>query len=337
MKRAYWIISSAVCLSPLAQAASWQECASISQDSDRLACYDKLARSQEANPAIAASTQPAAAATEAQNTAPSEAVAQQPDQALGNRLKNEEIASANPFSIRAFKPNYILPVTYTPNGLGNPVYDFKPQHAEAKYQISFQFNWWDRPFGPNTAFYFAYTQLSLWQLYNSSASSPFRETDYEPEAGLDLTTNIHFAGLDFRKVRASFIHQSNGQGGLRSRSWNRLALQTAFGRGNFAGAVRGWYRIPESRETDDNPDITDYLGYGDLLLAYKFPTGTLSATLRNNLKSNNRGSIEVDYSFPLNKHIKGYVQYFNGYGESLIDYNRSISRIGIGIALTDWL
>lgn len=332
MKRAYWILTSAVCLSPQAHAADWQECVSITEDNARLACYDKLVRSQATT---VTPPQVTPASTEVQTTVQPTPPAT--DQALNNRIVNEEIASGNPFSLRSFKPTYILPITYTTNRLDSPVYDFKPQHAEAKYQISFQFNWWDQPLGPNTAFYFGYTQLSLWQLYNSSASSPFRETDYEPEAGLDLTTNTHFAGLDFRKVRASFIHQSNGQGGLRSRSWNRLALQTTFGRGNFAGALRGWYRIPESRETDDNPDITNYLGYGDLILAYKFPTGTLSTTLRNNLKSDNRGSIEIDYSFPLNKHIKGYVQYFNGYGESLIDYNRSINRIGIGIALTDWL
>lgn len=332
MKRAYWFFTSAIYLSPLAHAADWQECVSITENDARLACYDKLARTQATT---SAPPQVTPASTKEQTTA--QPVPSVTTQALNNRIANEKIGNGNPFLLRAYKPNYILPVTYTSNRLDSPVYDFEPQQAEAKYQISFQFNWWDRPFGSNTAFYFGYTQLSLWQMYNSSASAPFRETNYEPEVGLDLTTNTQFAGLNFRKVRASFIHQSNGQGGTRSRSWNRLALQTAFGRGNFAGALRGWYRIPESRETDDNPDITKYLGYGDLILAYKFPIGTLSTTLRNNLRSNNRGSIEIDYSFPLNKHIKGYVQYFNGYGESLIDYNRSINRIGIGIALTDWL
>lgn len=336
MKRAYFILLATAFVFPtLARSSSLTDCLAIDDNTARLACYDKLARTT-ATPAL--SPTPPLKPLVAQNSkAPASAVAPTSEPALTQRLKEEQIASENPFALRVYKPNYILPITYTTNRLDNPVYDFNPQQAEAKFQLSFQFNWWNHPFGPNTAFYFAYTQLSFWQMYNTSASSPFRETNYEPEAGLDWTTNIHFAGLDFRKVRASFIHQSNGQGGLRSRSWNRLALQTAFERGNFAGAIRGWYRIPESRATDDNPDITQYLGYGDLILAYKFPKGTLSATLRNNLRSNNRGSIELDYSFPLNKHLKGYIQFFNGYGESLIDYNRSINRIGIGIALNDWL
>ena len=95
--------------------------------------------------------------------------------------------------------------------------------------------------------------------------------------------------------------------------------------------------MPEA-DQDDNPDITDYLGHGDLLLAYKWREQTLALTLRNNLDlSNNRGAVQLEYTFPLNDRVKGYVQYFNGYGESLIDYNRSVSRFGLGIALTDWL
>ncbi|HUX81619.1 MAG TPA: phospholipase A [Halothiobacillus sp.] len=334
--------------SALAADGRLAQCKALLANDARLACYDRLAQSIEDAPAKSeqivspialrpTAPPPSNPATTA--SAPPEAVK---NNALAHRLAEESQKNDNPFLIRALKPNYILFATYTPTNLNRPVYDFTPQHVEAKYQLSFQFDWWDRPLGKNTAFYFGYTQLSFWQLYNSeflnsSASAPFRETDYEPEIGLDLSTKYHLAGLDFRKFRFSFIHQSNGQGGARSRSWNRLALQTAFGTGNFAGVARAWYRIPEARATDDNPDITDYLGYGDLTFAYKLQDGTLSATLRNNLKRQNRGSIEINYSRPINKHIRAYVQYFNGYGESLIDYNRSISRFGIGLALTDWL
>ncbi|MDO6805090.1 phospholipase A, partial [Wenyingzhuangia sp. 1_MG-2023] len=60
--------------------------------------------------------------------------------------------------------------------------------------------------------------------------------------------------------------------------------------------------------------------------------------LRNNLDTtNNRGAVEMDFTFPLTRKLKGFVQYFNGYGDSLIDYNHWQERLGVGIKLTDWL
>jgi len=60
--------------------------------------------------------------------------------------------------------------------------------------------------------------------------------------------------------------------------------------------------------------------------------------IRDNLDfSDNHGALQLGWSFPVTNKVKGYVQWFNGYGESLIDYNSYSNSIGVGIKLSDWL
>jgi phospholipase A1 len=102
--------------------------------------------------------------------------------------------------------------------------------------------------------------------------------------------------------------------------------------------VQPWYRIPENND-DDNADIQRYLGYANYHAVYKLTEDrTFSLRLMNNLRSDdNKTSVEFGYSFPMGDTVKGFFQYYNGYGESLIDYNHRIQRFGIGIMLNDWL
>jgi len=257
------------------------------------------------------------------------------------------IATRKPFTILAHKPNYILPVSYNKSGYDASLYQAQFANPgltldkqEAQFQISVKVPLATNLFNKNISVYSAYTNRSFWQLYNDSISSPFRETNHEPEIWLETNNNMNIAGFKNTSNRLGFVHQSNGRGGILSRSWNRIYADLRFEKESWAIGFKAWARIKENIADDDNRDITDYLGHSELNLAYKYKKHTFSLMSRNNIESGfDRGAVELGWSFPLgsSRDLKGYVQIFSGYGESLIDYNRSVNRIGIGVVLADWL
>jgi outer membrane phospholipase A len=185
----------------------------------------------------------------------------------------------------------------------------------------------------------AYTQLAFWQLYNSAFSSPFRDTNYEPEVLVNLRTDYKILGFDGRFLNIGYNHQSNGRSRPLSRSWNRIVANVGFEKDNFNLLLKTWYRLPEEDCNDDNPDITRYMGYGELWGTLYWKKQRFAVMLRNNLRSENLGAVQLDWSFPLpliSDKFSIYVQYFNGYGESLLDYNTSVNRISAGFMLVDW-
>ncbi len=265
---------------------------------------------------------------------------------VDERLFDEHLLENNPFVITAHKPNYVLPATYMARPNTAPYTDLQGdlQHWEVKFQLSLKFQVASGVLGSGSRVFFAYTNQSYWQAYNKRFSSPFRETNHEPEAFVVIPQRWSLYGLRARVVALGINHQSNGRPGRQSRSWNRLFGTLILERGSMVLSLRSWYRLPEpKKETpddplgDDNPDILDYMGRGELRLVRKLGRNTVSVMLRNNLNEDNRGAVELGWSFPLGRRLKGYVQYFDGYGESLIDYDARIRRIGVGVALTDWL
>ncbi len=254
-------------------------------------------------------------------------------------IKSESDEDLSQFAVTLHRPNYFLVLTNN----GNPnektyqqANEEVPNHNEAKFQLSFKMLLWDNIFNDNGDLYGAYTQLSLWQIYNQS--SPFRETNYEPELFLEFDTDFNVFGLRNKLLIFGINHQSNGQGGEFSRSWNRLYVEFIAKKGNFLMALKPWFRIPEDDDDDDNPDIATYLGYGQLSGAYKWRKNVCSFVFRNNLRfDENKGSIEIGWSYPLVNAVRVYLQYYNGYGESLIDYDNLTNRIGFGFMINDWL
>ncbi|AKE52742.1 phospholipase A [Kangiella geojedonensis] len=285
------------------------------------------------------------ASDDGENGAPKEGSA-----LLKKRLRMEYRVRDNRFAIIPHKPNYLLPVTFnnSPNqdSLENSGDDRQVDNIEVKFQVSFKTPFWEQPFGENSALFFAYTGQSYWQAYNKDVSSPFRETNHEPEIFAAWATDWQLGGWQIPYFSMGVSHQSNGRSGLGSRSWNRIYTEFAFEQDRWVLAFKPWWRIPEDRKEDpldpdgdDNPDIDDYMGYFELYSAYQWDEHNFGIMLRNNLRSDNKGAFQFDWTFPLDDEgkLRGYVQYFNGYGESLIDYNRRVNRLGVGFVLTDWL
>ncbi len=261
------------------------------------------------------------------------------EDAVTYRLASEDHSEANPFMLTPHRPNYLLFATYNTKTNEEPWTSIYPNaemnDAEVKFQISFKARIMEDLLGAEL--WGAYSQQSWWQLYNDDESAPFRETNYEPEIFLRWDTDFEILGFKNRTLRLGFTHESNGRSEVLSRSWNRIVAGATLERGNLVMIGRAWYRIPEAAENDDNPDIAEYMGYGDIKILYKLDQQTLGMTLTNNLRSDNKGSVQLDWTFPLTDRFKGYVQYYNGFGESLIDHDVSTERFGVGILLNDWL
>ena len=251
------------------------------------------------------------------------------------------------FNLRAYKPIYALPVLYSthtnplphsPNP-HNSVHEWQHlQPTEGKFQLSFKTKILENLFGDNGDLWGGYTQTSHWQLYNGEESRPFRETNYEPEVMLVFRNRYHIGGWNGRMASIALNHQSNGQSDPKSRSWNRIVASVGLDRENWALVIRPWWRLPEGTREDNNPDIEDYMGRGDVMLVWHKGEHEISSTARHSFRGGDRahGSLQLDWGFPLDGPLRGHVQIFSGYGESLIDYNHATTAIGFGISLTEW-
>ena len=234
---------------------------------ERLACYDELART-----------------TPSPSGEPVDPTPTPSHLSEAWKLGAKQRGARHLTDILGYRPTYIISRwSSNPNTQpSSPATDrttLEPEDLnrnELKFQISFKTElisreFFDdigvapllRPIGVDSMrLWFGYTHRVNWQAFNHKDSRPFREINYEPEAILTFGTGNE--GDGFKLVNLGLSHESNGQTETQSRGWSRAYAQGGWEWGRLSLLARAWHRIPENANDDDNPDIKDYMGRGDL-------------------------------------------------------------------------
>ena len=356
-KPASWALLFALCVCANVHAAEsdFQRCAGKSNDAERLRCYDDVVGGQGKQQTPIKPESVVALPEISEPETETEVKVAWLDRSYLTKAWNLDgrarESTTQLIPLRPYRTSYLLVrSTSSPNRQpSTPVAGHTTlvpldlDTVESKFLISFKaeimnyreihlFNFKDfRLWG-------AYTQQSNWQAFNSRSSSPFRETNYEPEVIATFGTG-RTEGL--KMVNVGFVHQSNGKQIPESRSWNRVYLQGGWEwDNNLSLLARGWWRVPESIAQNDNPDLHSYLGYGDAGIRWDpNTTQSVALLLRNNLQmGQNRGFAQLDWTTPVfvGKSAKLHAQLTNGYGETLLDYNHRQTTIGLGISFREW-
>lgn len=217
-------------------------------------------------------------------------------------------------------------------------YDFQKQidnrdDKEASFQISVKRELFSNIFDYDISFYAAFTQKSFWQIYDDKNSRPFRETNYNPEIFLSSAFSNNIQSHYLKSWNFGLEHESNGQSTATSRSWDRAYVKFFLKKDNFRGDFKLWNRFEEEKKKDmndphgdDNPDIINYYGNGETNIYYSFGEKEVGLFLRKNAFG-----IEITKLFHEKQYL--FIKYFEGYGESLIDYDIKTKKLGFGLML----
>lgn len=238
-------------------------------------------------------------------------------------------------------------------------------NAQVKFQISMKF----RLLQPDLYVlkynlfpaYIAYSQKSLWN--SGRDSMPFEESNYNPEFFLDYPVRLLNIGrFKMRSVSVGlFEHESNGLTGIESRSWNRQYIQLKFGlesgekleisnsfladkaavRLKFWGASGFSGHNTYLRGLGDKSGFLDYMGHGEIAVSVRnFLWG---GSFKNHqldvrtpvFRDPGKDSYELEFrqQFPY-MNFALYLQYWHGYGETLLRFDRYGRRGFAGLSFS---
>ena len=310
-------------------------CKGITVDADRLSCYDR----EVGRAAMVALPPPV----------PIQPEAHKAHSLLSSYWELDADDKRGTFNFTGYQPNYFLPFqtstrinqapTSPTRGTSSDLPSYK--HIESKLQLSLRTKVAQDLLLPNADLWVAYTQESLWQMWNQHSSAPLRVTDYQPELIYAMPTPASLQGpvlgWSWRLAQVGFLHESNGQSGSLSRSWSYIYALAGIEREDMTLTWRLEQRVDgfEATDKDDNPDIVHYLGRSQFKLGWIPGLSTASLTWRPSLSG--KGSLQLDWTYPLDRSkpdgVRAYVQLFHGYGETILDYNFQQTSLGVGLTL----
>lgn len=249
-----------------------------------------------------------------------------------------------PFGV--YKPLYFLIGSSDDLALG----DSKIYSRYTKFQISFYFRllYWEKDQSED-GLYFAYTQKSFWHLFNNYSYPYFVETNYSPEIFYrwDLSARNPNAKIKYFQL-GLWEHESNGHMDQNARDWDRFYAEIKYEpiEQYLTLIPKIWYAF---NVISTNSDIHDYLGYGELTIISqllknsKIVDLTFMIKLRKGINSDlSKGSLEINLILdPFNFQDKNsaqfplgfFFQYFTGYGETLLLYNKIETSFRAGFTL----
>lgn len=339
--------------------SGWQQCAQQNQDpAARLACYDRWVQTQ--GPAAAPAPAVAMPAEATPVPAPARDCRSSKYSTLSRYWELEAGSDCGRFIIRGYKPISLswihsdtvnrAPSSPTPGHSATSETPYLIQEGRLQLSIRTKIGQGFLPvdaFGGRDSLWFGYTQQSYWQLFTTSISRPFRNTDHEPEFMYIAPTPANLpGGWRLRYSGLSINHQSNGQTLPLSRSWNRMILMAGMEKDErFTLTGRVWKRVADGDEIDDNPEIDKLIGRGELTAGWQINRyNTLMLTFRHSMSGDANGSTRLEWLQSLGDNersinasgLRLHVQLFNGYGDSLVDYNRGRTVLSIGLSLVDF-
>lgn len=354
--------------SVVAPTAAWQQCTALADGPQRLACFDQWAQqqvvpvpsaSQILNPvAEDALSQPAAvAAAEGAPAAASHGGCRDERYSVISRFYELEPGTdCGLFYFRGYQP---LSVSVTgadrvnrqPSSPGKAQGAYQDyRHEELRINLSVRTKvasglLTEASQGFQDSLWVAYSQQSHWQAFSSKLSSPFRNTDHEPEVFYVYPTDFKLpGGMRWRYSGVGLVHHSNGQSEPLSRSWNRWYVMTGADLGSRMQLhLKAWKRISESASSDDNPGIQNYWGRSEAKLVWHPNNDHTFRLVVRGTPGKGKGAGQVEWLRAIGKEWSGgksnlrlHVQLFSGYGESLIDYNVKRTALSVGFSLLDF-